>query len=288
MRSNLENAKNRFYLTDAAAGRDLEFEPYLMLEARIDFNDVRTGYRQTCGIQKIVAIPEEMVEPLWDDDGIKDVNSDKLTTDPPENIRIRNLPKHLDETFISFIEIRFIEYLLRTFTVQIYRNYFLGVYSAYGESRSDFIIRCIELVQTPMYSEFDSMLEVFERKLERLQQKYLFQEELEDIKRMKVDSRNRELFHFIAERVLSLFLRTEFSIQSFTKPTSPEPYIQEFEDRLHTLHLEAKETVAKILDFYEEKAKSIDEYLLHPSMKNIHFVRSFLLWIPTGAAVDDR
>jgi hypothetical protein len=40
----------------------------------------------------------------------------------------------------------------------------------------------------------------------------------------------------------------------------------------------------KLDDAYEEKARSLDEYNLHPNPKDIHFVRSGVLWMPKKVA----
>jgi len=288
MLSKVENTKNLFRIPESTGARELEFEPYVLLEARIDFNDVRTGFSGQYRINKTVTIPEDLVEPLWDDNTIPDMYLEELEENPPERAGFRTLPGYVDAKFISWMETRFIQYLLDTFAVSIYRNHYLGTYSSSGEKLADFIIRCIELIQAPMYSEFDSMLEVFKRKLEQLQQKYLNEKHSEDIDKIKKVYRNRELFNHISERIAALFLRTEFHIQRLTPPMGPVSHVHELEERLTALHFEAQESVAKILDFHEEKAKSVDEYILHPTIKNIHFIRSFILWMPTRAVVDDR
>ena len=188
----------------------------------------------------------------------------------------------MDKQFLSWIETRFIQYLLRTFTVKVYRNFNLNEYSSSGESRNDFIIRCLDLNKGPLHQELDTLHEIFKRKLERIQQKYLGIESSEDLEQ-KTDSRDRELFGRTAERISTLFLNTESSIQHVTPLDGTTTRVHELEERLQALHLEAKEAITKILDSYEEKAESVDEYILHPTVKNIHFVNSSILWLPEGA-----
>lgn len=288
MPAKIENAKNLFRVPENPTEGERVFEPFMLLEARIDFNDVRTGFRERYTTSRVVTIPEGGEEPVWDENGLPRLSPEELEKDPPENAVFKNLPEHADASLITWIELRFIQYLLRTFSARIYRNYYLGIYSLSGESQADFIIRCIELIQGPMHREFDSMLEIFERKLERLQQKYLHEDHAEDFDRIERDSGHRELFNFVSERIAALFLRTEFSIQRLQRPTGPVSHVHEFEERLHALHFEAQESVTKILDFYEEKVKSVDEYILHPTLKDLYLVRSFILWMPPGAAVDGR
>jgi hypothetical protein len=62
------------------------------------------------------------------------------------------------------------------------------------------------------------------------------------------------------------------------------PDMQELEEQLISVELDARRAIAKLEDSYAEKARSIDEYILHPNLKDIHFVRSCILWMPGQAA----
>ncbi len=275
-----ENVKSLFWIPDTEAARASGYAPHIYLEARIDFNDVRTGFTETFNINRAAEIPSKKSEPFWDEDAVLEIDPKKLATSVPEGVQIDDLPGHVDRQFISRIETQFIEYLLRAFTVKVYRNYSLDVYSFAGESLNDFIIRCADLHRGPMYNEFDSLHEVYLRRLERLRQKYLRLEDSKELEESKTDSYNREMFYRISERISALFLRTEFSIQHVEKPSGSFSRIHELEERLRDLHRQAQETVIKILDSYEDKIKSVDEYILHPNMRNIHFVSSCILWKP--------
>ena len=283
MLSASENVKNLYHLPESSGKRELDYVPYLYVESKIHLNDVRTRFRQTYNINQIVRIPPARSEPLWDDDAVEGVHPENLVTEIPERASLRSLPQFVDTEFISWIETRFIQYLLRTFSVKAYRNFNLEIYSSSGESRNDFIIRCIDQIKAPMHQEFDHLHEVFKRKLERLQQKYLDKDNPEELEKAKYNSRNRELFNRISERVSALFLRTEFGIQRVTRPVGAPYHLDELQERLHALHFEAQEAVTRILDSYEEQAKSIDEYILHPTMKDIHFVSGCVVWIAVGA-----
>jgi hypothetical protein len=283
----IKNVKSLFWQGDGLQDGSHEYIPGLCLEARIDFSDVRTGFRETFGLCKMLELFQGEVEPaggepIWNEDRLKEVDPRKIGADAPPGARFRRLPEYVTSQYIAGIEIQFIQYLLRSFKVRIYRNFGLDVYSFSGESSGDFIIRCLELCHEPVCREFDSLHEVFKRKLERLQQKYL-EEYTPDLEMPENEMRNRELFNWVSERISALFLRTEFSIQRVARSFGIAPRGQEFEERLVALHYEAQQAVTKILDFYEEKAKSVDEYILHPNMKDIHFVSSYVLWTPLGA-----
>jgi hypothetical protein len=278
-----DNVKNLFLIPESAGNGELEYFPRLYIEAKIDFSDVRTGFRETYNLNRVAPLPSGGMEPYWDEDAAGNIDPSRLKASAPENTRCKNLPVHVDRQYISLIETQFIQYLLNSFTVKAYRNFSLRVYSHSGESRNDFVIRCIDLIREPIQYEFDHLHEIFKWKLERLQQKYLERENSEELEKSKQDSRNRELFHRVSERISALFLRTEFSIQRVTYPTGEATGVREFEERLQALHFEAQESVSRILDSYEEKVKSIDEYILHPAMKDIHFVSGGVLWMPAGA-----
>jgi hypothetical protein len=278
-----ENIKSLFWIPDRAGSSPSAFVPHLYLEARIDFNDVRTGFKKSYSINRAVRIPEEKSERFWDDDAVLEIDPGKLRSAAPENIALGDLPRHVDGVLLARTEAQFIEYLLRFFTVKVYRNFSLDLYSTSGESRNDFIIRCVDLYRERMYGEFGSVHKVFLRRLERLQQKYLGTEDSEELEKSKKDSSNRELFYRISERISALFLRTEYSIQHVAWTSESGARKHELEERLRDLYLEARETVSRILDSYEDKIRSVDEYILHPNMKNIHFVNSSILWMPAGA-----
>ena len=279
----IENIKNLFWISRSPAEQELEYCPRLYLEAKIDFNDVRTGFQETCNINITVEIPSGRLDPFWDLDAIRDIHPENLCQDVPLNVCFSSLPAHVDKPFISWIETKFIQYLLRNFTVKVYRNFSLDEYSFSGETRNDFIIRCLELNKAPMHREFDLLHEVFNRKLERLQQKYLGKEDSQDLEPYKTDLQNRELFNRIQERISELFLRTEFNIQHIVSSSGTAQGMNELQERLQATYFEAQEAVSRILDSYEEKTKSVDEYIIHPAMKDIHFVRSCVLWTPEGA-----
>lgn len=275
-----ENIKRLFWIPDRARAGESAFVPYLYLEAKIDFSDVRTGFRSSCNINRAVKIPAGRQEWFWDDGAAVEVDPDKLGSAVPEGASIADLPEFVDKSFLARIETRFVEYLLRVYSVEVYRNYSLGLYSSSGETLRDFIIRCADLYKGLMYGEFDSVHRVFLRRLERLQQKYLGTKDSEDLEKSQKDSSDRELFYRVSERISALFLRTEYSIQHVSLNSAQIFRKHELQERLRDLYLEARETVTRILDSYEGRIRSVDEYILHPTMKDIHFVTSSILWMP--------
>ncbi len=257
-----------------------EYFPFLYVEARIDFNDVRTGFRETMSLKKALELLDD-AELIWADDMIHDVNPERLSAAKPEGIHIRALPDFVDETFISKMEVQFMQYLMKRFEAKVYRNAILNVYSYPGELLNQFTSRCLELLDGPMRRELGSLHEVFNRKLSQIKQKYLgFEDDSGELAAVQEDSRNRDVVSRTSERIAELFLSAELSLRPAPGPFRNLQGAQELEERLLSLELEAQQVKAKLWDSYVEKARTADEYVLHPNWKDIHPVRSCIVWMP--------
>ncbi len=53
---------------------------------------------------------------------------------------------------------------------------------------------------------------------------------------------------------------------------------------LAALESEARQSVSVVCDAYLYKSQSMDEYISHPNLKDIHLVRCCILWIPVRGA----
>jgi hypothetical protein len=259
---------------------DREFSPFFYAEARIDFNDVRTGFRETVSLKKALELFSDQ-DLIWADDMIRDIDPDKIGVIAPDGISLQSLPNFVDEQFISRMESKLIQYLMRRFEAKVYRNSVLNIYSFSGELLSQFSSRCFELLDSPMRHELASLHEVYNRKLTQIKQKYLgYEDDSGEFETAKLDSRNRDAISRISERMAELFLRAEFSLRPVAGPFRNLQGAQELEERLLSLELESQQVIAKLWDSYAEKARAIDEYVLHPNLKDIHLVRSCILWMP--------
>jgi hypothetical protein len=259
---------------------DSEYFPFFYIEARIDFNDVRTGFRETVSLKKTLELLND-TELIWADDMIQNVDPDKFGMSAPDGICIRALPDFVDEQFISKMEMQFAQYLMRRFEAKVYRNSILNVYSSPGEPLNQFTNRCLELLDAPMRQELESLHEVYNRKLGQIKQKYLgYEDDFSELAVVKEDSRNRDVISRISEHIAELFLSAELSLRPVAGPFRNLQGAQELEDRLLSLELEAQQVIAKLWDSYAEKARAIDEYVLHPNLKDIHLVRSCIVWMP--------
>jgi hypothetical protein len=261
-----------------------EYRAYFYAEAKIDFNDVRTGFRSTMGLSKALDIYSNNANLLWSDDMVADVDPLKIKSAIPDSVRLGPLPVFVDANFISRMETQFIQYLLRSFLVKIYRNADLNTYSFFEETQSEFAKRCRELFDVPMRRDIDLLRDVINRRLEQLKEKYLSANESGEMEEgAKVESQNKDIYSYYSERLAAIFLRGEFQSKLEAGPFSYSLGMQELEERLMTLEFEAQQSINKLRDSYEEKARALDEYILHPNLKDIHFVRSGILWMPPRA-----
>jgi hypothetical protein len=261
-----------------------EYFPYFYTEVRIDFNDVRTGFRETVSLSKALEIYSNDAELLWAEDMIRDVDLQKASAFLPDAVLLSPLPDFVDDRFLSRMETRFIQYLLRSFAATVYRNYALNIYSSAGETRNDFARRCLESVQGPRRKELDLLHDVFKRRLEQTKEKYLQVDEPLVLELAKTESQNKSIFFRYSERIDEHFLRGEVQTNSDSETFRILPSMQDLEERLISLELEAQLEIKKLEDSYREKALALDEYKLHPNPKDIHFVRSGVLWMPERAA----
>jgi hypothetical protein len=278
-----QNTKSLYLAAERPGIGATEYLPYFYAEVRIDFNDVRTGLRDTFSLSKAMDIYSTGAELLWTKDMSRDVDTEKLTFEIPVGCRCGRMPDFVDAGFISRMETQFVQYLMRSFVAGIYRNTALNIYSLSGESKADFIGRCRELFDGPLRKELDLLREVFTRRLEQLKEKYLASSEPNGLELARIDSQNRDIYSHYSDCLAELFLRRRHGADLSAKPPAHSPAMPELEERLAALGFEAQNAITKITNSYEEKARLLDEYLLHPNLKDIHFVRSCILWMPKEA-----
>jgi len=273
------------YLRQPCPGSGTVFLPHFYVEVRIDFNDIRSGFRDTVHLNRALRLNSDNSEALWAGDEMWEVDPKKLTAVKPESARVASLPEFVDADFIARMESSFLRYLLRSFSVKAYRNFILDIYSHPGESRDDFIRRCQELLSGPMRRELDSLHEVFMRRLQQIGQKYLPVDDDGPLDAAKTVSQFRNAYYSSSERIASFFLQSGCDENDNTMLfCDPPAENEELQERLSSLEWEAKRAIAEVKQSYEDKARSVDEYLIHPNLKDIHFVRTCILWMPAQAA----
>jgi hypothetical protein len=264
--------------------RKVEYVPYFYAEVRIDFNDVRTGLKGTFSLNQAMEIYLPAADLLWSKDMVLDVNPENVVPTAPEGAHFGGLPDYVDANYIPRMETHFVQYLLRSFSIRLYRNSVLNLYSNSGENRSEFIERCRELFDAPRRRELDGLHDVYRRRLEQLKEKYLALGELIGLETAQIESQNRDIYVRYSDCIAELFLFGQFTSVRSTRPFHISPGMQELEERLMALGIEAQQSVTNLAHSYEDKARALDECILHPNVKDIHFVRSGILWMQKRAA----
>jgi hypothetical protein len=277
-----ENVKSLYLSIDNSDADNIEYFPYFYTEARIDFNDVRTGYRETRSISKALEIYSPRGDMFWVGDMIQDVDPVKMQSTPPGQAQLNSLPEYVNDSFISLMEMQYLQYLVRSFEVRLYKNPALNIYSNAGESRDEFIVRCAELLESQMREELDQSCDVFKRRLEQLKEKYLSSDEFLGTDNTQLESRNRDAFSQYSEQIASLFLKGDGLSRPEISILPPKKGL-ELEECLIEVEKESHRAIKEIMESHAYKAQSLDEYILRPNLKDLHFVRSCILWMPKKA-----
>jgi len=283
-RSAANSIKYLYWAIEDAQRTGVEYVPFFYVEARIDFNDVRTGFSSMISLSKAIELHSYSADLPLVEDMVRDIDLQNTSSSMPGSARLSRLPDFVDDDFMSHMETQFVRYLLNSFTSRVYRNFELDVYSHAGESLSGFTARCMELLDGARRRDSDNLHEVFNRKLGQIEQKYLKENSPEDFEVARTASRNRDIFSDYLEKIAELFLQSKPDLSPGAEGSQKPRSSLELEERLMSLAVEAKEVIKKLWDSYREKARSVDEYLLHPNLKDIHIVRSCILWIPAEAA----
>jgi hypothetical protein len=279
-----DRIKHLYFELEDPQNSSPEYSPFYYAEVRIDYNDVRTGFSSTVSLNKAIDIQLITPDLLWAEDMMRDIDPQKTKSSAPEAATIRSLPDFVDANFMSQMETQFINYLLRSCKAKVFRNFELDTYSFSGESLSEFTARCSDLLEESKRQELDALQDVFRRRLEQIKQKYLKASTSDNLETAKAESQNKNLFFRYSDRIAGHFLHSGPRKDA----TKNEPHLPgnnpDLEERLGSLELEAQRAISGIWDSYRKRAQSNDEYILHPNLKDIHFVRCCILWIPARMA----
>ncbi len=256
-----------------------EYVPRLYLEARVDFADVRSGLNGTCTVCRAMEIRAFDPEDAWTEDMLWPVDPADIRTTPPDRVTLQPSPDWFKPEALDGIEARFVAHLLRTFRVTLFRNFDLNAYSRLNESREDFKARCLELLNETFRRDLDALRGVADRALERARERHLKEQDWAG-----VDSRiarEKGEFRDVAEHITSLFMHTELTFApQEAEREFPAHSGMELQQGLLSLESDARHAVGKLVSRYQRKALNIDEYIIHPNFRDLHLVRSGLLWMP--------
>lgn len=266
------------------AGR-MGYAPRLYFEAKIHVTDVRSGVRDACTVNLAVEIHAMEDDAMWTRDMVLTVEASKVEPGLPESTDLASLPAFVNGDYLYRMETLFLAYLMRYYEIRVFGNYALNVYSATAESLEDFEKRCVEMLVEGFRKDLDASHEIFQRKLEQIREKYL-RESVgmapgRSFEAVKVSSHWKSRLHETSRRLTDLFLGTQLTAEAGVElPALSPPTSMDLEQRLYSLELEARQEIRRFLSQYQERVRTIDEYTVHPNLKDIHMVRTCILWMP--------
>ena len=281
----LKGLESIHLLPEDSTADTIEYIPFVYMETHIDFNDARTGYKTVENLAQALKIYSDHASLSWTEEMIMNVDINRINEGLPAGARLQPLPEFVDGNFIGGVETSYAEYLTRAWTAYLYRNVELNVYSGAGESRREFTLRCRELFQERMREELNQLDILFTRRREQLKEKYLGlahkdNDDTSDLGIPLSRTSDRDIYAHYTERIAALFANEDHPSLRSTGLLAKN---SELEERLILLETEVSETIEKLREEYEAKVSLMDEYTLHPNIKNIRCERSCIIWIPGKA-----
>ena len=264
---------------------ETEYFPCVYIEADIDFNDVRTGYKSDVKLARALKIYENQEVSGWSEEFVHDENIDTIKAFPPRAARFCPAPEFMNAEFIDSVKKLFLEYLTRTWKTILYHNSELNIYSGAGESRNEFFVRCREQFLCQMREELNQLRVLFNRMQEQLKEKYLGigeEAELPEQASPVPKTSDRNIYSRYTERIAALFLNA-LPVADAEAAAARMDKKSELEERLIALMAEARLKIALLREKYEKKAEFIDEYILRSNLNNIRCKRCCILWMPRKA-----
>ena len=262
-------------------GPPAEYYPHYYFEAKVDVDDIRSGFRETRGVCSALEVYPYDPDWAWTEDMMREVRPGTLQEQPPDEVRLHPLPAFVNDDVVARVETQFVLHIVRHMKARFYRNGPLKVSSTAGETLADFQSRCAERLNEVLRGELDAEQEVFARRFELIRERHGKEMEPGDLHSPEIALRKREWLRVISEQTFGLFLNSGLSSDP---PAFPEPALGEpksdMEEKLLSIHAEACRAVAGRIRALREKAGAIEEYAVHPAIRDVHVVRTCIAWMP--------
>jgi hypothetical protein len=258
-----------------------DYFPHYYCEAKVDIDDVRSGFHENCSVSGALRILPVDGDVVWTSDMLWGVDPSLLQPDPPEGTRLHPMPPYVNENLLAQVEMQFVLCWMRHMRARFYRNSALTVYSTAGETLADFAGRCLEVAEEPFRRDLDAAHETFNRRLELIRERFGKEIAPDELNSAGIALRMRDRIRAVSEAVDRLFLDTGLASESTQSLGCDrgEPH-SDLEEKLASVHAEVCRLIRGLSDAYREKARCIDEYAVHPGLKDIHIVRTCILWMP--------
>jgi hypothetical protein len=278
----LSRRVKRLYLKPAGVpGPAAEYFPHYYFVAKVDVDDVRSGFRESRSVCSALEIYPYDPDWVWTEDMVREVRPEMLQEHPPESVRLHPLPSFVDDGVIARVETQFVLHIVRHVKARFYRNEALKLFSIAGETHADFKSRCMDRLNETLRRELDAEQEIFGRRFELIRERHGRELQAEELHSPAIALRKRQWLRVISEQTYQLFLNSDLFSDPVAAPALSlgEPK-SDMEEKLLSIHADACRAAGARIHALREKADAIDEYAVHPGLRDVHVARTCVAWMP--------
>lgn len=249
---------------------DSAVRPSLLFQVKIDWRDVRSGYRGSdFALFKGEWLQEE--ELSWTPDMVSPVDLDRLEPiKPPEDVY---WPASAEDKIIS--------YVIRHRRPSIWKNSGLGLYSEPSESREEFVQRCREALLEEKSAEMKKHREIFLHRffeLEHRLRKEIEEGELAEDAQSRIQARLDLLFSEGREDLSRWFASDAHAVMGDGDLDWQLDSLPEFQERIDALRSDLVSSFNEINAVFEERAEDVERYQVPVPRSAVEIVASGILW----------
>lgn len=251
----------------ADAARDC---PDLLFEVRFDFHDVRSGLSGSeSGLFTAQMLVDEDLD--WTTDMVCSFEPAGLVEIKP--IRVLEWPAAADAQITR--------YFLKNRRTVLWKNGELGIYSQTGESRDEFVARCVELVSEERRSVLTQVRDIFIHRFLEAEQRALDALQDEEWTSRERDRRSAELrnaFSEIRESFSRCFLRDRLEPLTKKDLAWTSRLDVETQERLETVRDECLSMFNRLTHEVLKRARGVEIHEVSLSHDEIDIVSRGFLW----------
>ena len=269
----------QLYLISRVAGN---YQPYALVEGAIAFRDARHGTNVTVARSLIAPFNEREQRVEWENSIATNPERLKVTAipDPERPFSVRPDSDVLRSIAAEGVE-SFRQYLKDHERLTLLHNADLNLYSEPGETREEFVRRCLDEAMKELEKETDRLERTFRRRIDQMIQK-------EDREQREIDESDSPPDESHNE-VNIAWGQTLYDITS-GKPArrgaASSPREGDYLDEISTIKRSWDRELEAVREKTNEKAEQVEEITLVPSRRNIDVRKYVLLWAPPAELLD--
>jgi hypothetical protein len=278
--------------------RELAYAPHLLALGTVRMIDRKRGVEHQETVARLRRIVESAVGVDWEQ-GEATIDDDELLSKPMGEGLYEPVPSALVRSRdLKRMAKDFSDYLYYNTSVTILLNPALELYSAVGESRRDFRVRCEQEVQDRLDTELKKARARMREEIDGVERK--IRREERELKRDEADlaARKREEAFGIGESALNLLSgrRPSYAIsyasrrRTMTQKAKADvdesvEVIEDLESDLEELGEEWEERSAEINRRWADKLEEIEEFEVNPRRTDVTVEFCGLAWVPTWRVI---